>query len=257
MTSRNRVEGEDFASGPPTVRSNVGLLLMGMSAFFVLAVLVGLGTWQIQRLRWKLDLIARVDARVSASPLPPPPPAAWSTFVAEAEEYRHVRLEGRFLPGHDTKVKAVTELGGGSWVIAPFLATDGFIVLVNRGFVGTDVPSSDRKEPPEIRTITGLLRISEPRGAFLRHNDPKEGRWYSRDVAAIASADGIGEVAPYFIDADAALDAGGPVGGLTVVAFSNNHLAYALTWYGLAAMLVFGVVLVVRDERRLRGGAAR
>ena len=119
-------------------------------------------------------------------------------------------------------------------------------------------------EPMGETQVTGLLRISEPRGGFLRSNDPAGGRWYSRDVAAIAAAHGIAAdaVAPYFIDAEAepgiprAL--GGapawPAPGLTVIAFHNSHLVYALTWYGLALMVAAGAVFVWRDERRRRGG---
>src|SRR3546814_6267553 len=89
-------------------------------------------------------------------------------------------------------------------------------------------------------TVTGLRRITEPGGAFLRANDPAANRWYSRDVAAIADARGLGRIAPYFLDADAAANAGGyPVGGLTVVQFRDSHLIYALTWFALAAISFF------------------
>ena len=99
-------------------------------------------------------------------------------------------------------------------------------------------------------TVTGLLRASEPGGGFLRANDPARDRWYSRDVAAIARARGLGEVAPFFIDADATPNPGGyPVGGLTVVAFRNDHLVYALTWFGLAGLSLFGVLLLGRTRR--------
>lgn len=99
-------------------------------------------------------------------------------------------------------------------------------------------------------TVIGLLRISEPNGAFLRANDAAAGRWYSRDVEAIAAACGLAGAAPFFIDADATPNPGGsPVGGLTVVAFSNNHLIYALTWFGLVALSALGAVLVLRSAR--------
>jgi surfeit locus 1 family protein len=101
--------------------------------------------------------------------------------------------------------------------------------------------------------LTGLLRVTEPRGAFLRHNDPAADRWYSRDVAAIAAARGIPKVAPYFIDADRSADpAALPVGGLTIIAFPNNHLLYALTWFGLAAMLAGWSPYVALLEWQLR-----
>jgi surfeit locus 1 family protein len=92
--------------------------------------------------------------------------------------------------------------------------------------------------------------MSEPHGGFLRANDPAAGRWYSRDVSAIARARGLGHIAPFFIDADASPNPGGyPRGGLTVVAFRNDHLVYALTWFALAGLSVIGVVLVLRSER--------
>ena len=99
-------------------------------------------------------------------------------------------------------------------------------------------------------TVTGLLRITEPGGMLLRSNDPAAERWFSRDVEAIAAARGLTDVAPYFIDADAASDGPGwPVGGLTVIKFHNNHLVYALTWYGLALMVAVGTVYVIRQSR--------
>jgi surfeit locus 1 family protein len=100
-------------------------------------------------------------------------------------------------------------------------------------------------------TVTGLLRMTEPKGALLRPNDPANGRWASRDVAAMGAARGLHNVAPYFIDADATpAPADAPRGGLTVIAFPNNHLVYALTWLALAVVLTGATVLVARDEWR-------
>jgi surfeit locus 1 family protein len=129
-------------------------------------------------------------------------------------------------------------------------------VLVNRGFVPADRAESESRaaEAAGGTTLTGLLRVTEPGGAFLRHNDPAANRWYSRDVAAIAAARGIQNVAPYFIDADRSADPTAlPVGGLTIIAFPNNHLLYALTWFGLAAMLAGWSLYVALQEWRLRG----
>ena len=99
--------------------------------------------------------------------------------------------------------------------------------------------------------MTGLLRITEPGGGFLRRNDPAAGRWYSRDVAAIAAARGLADVAPYFVDADASSDVpGGPRGGLTIVSFTNHHLIYALTWFVLAIMAAGAGLFMLLPERR-------
>lgn len=169
--------------------------------------------WQIERRAWKLDLIARVDARIHAPAAPLPERAHWARVNTRDDAYRHVRVTGSFLHDRETLVQAVTARGAGFWVLTPLRTAEG-VVLVNRGFVppeGRDLTSRRAGLGPV--TVTGLLRMSEPGGAFLRSNDPAAGRWYSRDVAAIARARRLGEVAPFFIDADATPNPGGyPVG---------------------------------------------
>ena len=209
------------------------------------AALVALGVWQLQRRVWKLDLIARVSQRLHAAPVPAPGPAAWPRIDAAHDAYRRVWARGVLLNDRETLVQAVTERGGGFWVMTPMRTDTGFTVLVDRGFVDPDHAAlAARREGQaagETR-IDGLLRVSEPHGGFLHRNDPAHGRWYSRDVAAIAAARGLTAVAPYFIDADARANPGGwPVGGLTVIAFPNSHLVYALTWFALAALLAGSV----------------
>jgi surfeit locus 1 family protein len=233
------------------------LKLFAFGAFAIIgtAVLIGLGVWQVERRVWKLDLISRVEQRVHAAPVSAPGPSSWSRINASDDAYRHVRVTGHFLGARETLVQAVTERGGGYWVVAPFRAIEGFTVLVNRGFVPADRAESELRAAvdPGETTLTGLLRVTEPGGAFLRHNDPAADRWYSRDVTAIAAARGIQQVAPYFIDVDRSADpAALPVGGLTVIAFPNNHLLYALTWFGLAAMLTGWSLYVALQEWRLR-----
>jgi surfeit locus 1 family protein len=218
---------------------------------------MGLGAWQVQRLGWKRDLIARVDARVHAPPVAPPGPAGWAGVSAQADEYRRVRVAGVFANDRETLVQAVTEKGPGFWVLTPFKTDAGYEVLVNRGFVPPEF--KDRASRPAglargRTTVTGLLRMTEPHGGFLRANQPAAGRWYSRDVAAIARARGLSQVAPYFIDADATPNAGGwPRGGLTVIRFRNSHLSYALTWFSLAGMVaLWGAWPLYRAARSRR-----
>lgn len=215
-------------------------MVFGLGATVVFVTLVGLGTWQVQRRAWKLDLIARTDARVHAPPVEAPGPASWAA-IGPQDAYRHVRLSGQFLNDRETLVQAVTDDGAGFWVLTPLRRPDGTLVLVNRGFVPGSRKDPATREAGQLSgpvQVTGLLRLTEPGGAFLRANDPAAERWYSRDVAAIAAARGLADVAPYFVDADATPNPGGlPIGGLTVVSFPNNHLVYAITWYGLAAML--------------------
>ena len=213
-----------------------------------LAILfTGLGVWQVQRLFWKLDLIERVDARVHAAPTPLP--ANVGSLRPEDIEYRRVRVSGRLLNDRRTLVDALTELGPGYWVVTP-LRTSAGSVLINRGFVPKEQLGKVTSPTGDV-TITGLLRLSEPGGRFLRANVPAQDRWYSRDVTAIAQKRGLGSTAPVFIDADATPNAGGyPVGGLTVVKFRNAHLVYALTWFGLAALCVVGLVLILKPPQK-------
>lgn len=208
----------------------VALCLVGTLLF------TALGVWQVERRAWKLDLIARVDARVHAPPAP---------LQSIEPEYRHVRVAGTFVHDKETLVEALTELGPGYWVLTPLRTADRTI-LINRGFIPSTRPPHT---PPSGRvTVTGLVRLTEPHGRFLRANKPAENRWYSRDVAAIAATRGIGPVAPFFIDADAGGPGAYPVGGLTVVTFRNAHLVYALTWFGLAGLSLFGLVLLRREK---------
>jgi len=234
------------------------LAVLGTLALLAFMALLALGTWQVERRAWKLDLIARVDARIHAPAAPAPGPADWPALTAAGDEYRHVTATGAFLPGQDTLVQATTALGGGFWVLAPFRTDGGFTVLVNRGFVPGERRDPGSRDPGLAqRRVTGLLRVTEPGGGFLRSNDPAADRWHSRDVAAIAAKRGLGEVAPYFIDAEAVPGAAPlPVGGLTVVSFPNSHLVYALTWYGLALMLAGAICYVMREEWRARRRAA-
>ncbi|WP_326523336.1 SURF1 family protein [Sphingomonas sp.] len=222
------------------------------------AGLVALGVWQVERRAWKHALVAAVDARIHLRPVAARGPAAWSGITADRDAYTRVRLTGSFRHDRETLVQAVTERGGGWWVMTP-LETRGFTVLVNRGFVSPErrmIVSRVAGNPAGETTVTGLLRITEPGGGFLRSNDPAAGRWYSRDVAAIAAARGLDTTAPYFVDADAAPNPGGwPIGGLTVVRFADNHLVYALTWFALATMTLWAALRVLRgrDERERLG----
>ena len=238
----------------PHRRSLAALLVLAACAVLAFGGLVALGTWQLYRLQWKLALIERVNQRVHAAPVPAPGPARWPAISAKSDEYRHVRLSGTFLYQLSTKVQASTELGSGYWLLTPLREVDGNVVLVNRGFIRADAPDRAPEDAPQVSTVTGLLRISEPGGGFLRDNNPAANRWYSRDVRAIAAARGLTRVAPYFVDADASQETGpaAPVGGLTVIAFHNNHLLYALTWYALALMVAGASLLVAREERKRR-----
>ena len=239
MSDTGTVTSEKDGTRGKAARSpSLWLTVLSLAAF---VILIALGIWQIERRAWKLALIDRVEQRVHAPAQPIPTPASWAAVSAASDEYRHVSVSGRFLHDRETLVQAVTEEGPGYWVLTPLQRGDGTTVLVNRGFVPSDRrdPSTRQSGNPDGPVeITGLLRMTEPNGGFLRTNVPQHNRWYSRDVAAIAAARDLHDVAPFFVDADAGSQSGqGPIGGLTVIRFPNNHLIYALTWFALAFML--------------------
>lgn len=218
--------------------------LAGLSLVAMLLVtgFAALGVWQVHRLAWKRDLIARVAQRVHAAPIDAP------RVATQADEYRRVVATGRFLHDKATLVQASTVRGPGYWVMTPMETDRGFILLVNRGFV----PAQDRQyylRPAGVVRVTGLVRLSEPKGGFLRSNDPTAGRWYSRDVAAIAGARRLSPIAGYFVDAEGdPATHSYPVPGLTVLRFPNNHFAYAITWFTLAAMTMCAYIFVMHQE---------
>jgi surfeit locus 1 family protein len=227
------------------------LLWPAIATLVGFAVLVGLGTWQMQRLAWKEGLVAAVAARSHEAPRDVSA-ADLAKLSPEADEYRPVRVRGTFR--HADEIQVYTLLseprgafsGPGYWVLTPLEIAGGGIVIVNRGFV-----PSERKGPatrPEGQvagevTVTGLVRAPDLGNLFTPADDPGGNAWFTRDPQKIAAAKGLANIAPLIVDADATPVPGGlPQGGETKLAFPNRHLEYALTWYGLAATLlaVFG-----------------
>jgi surfeit locus 1 family protein len=223
------------------------LIWPALVALAGIAVLVSLGIWQLHRLAWKEALIARIEMRAKAPPGLLPPDSEWAALKPEDYEYRHVMLRGRF----DRREALVFRGSGpeagegpGYLVLAPLILPDGSAVIVNRGFVPGAARDPTAHTPPQSEvTVTGLMREPEPRNLFTPADQPEKNQWFTRDPGAIAAHFGVSRVAPFSVDADFSGDPKAlPRGGTTVIAFPNNHLAYALTWFGLAAALtgVFG-----------------
>jgi surfeit locus 1 family protein len=227
------------------------------------AVCAALGTWQVQRLHWKHRLIATVTARAEAAPLTAPGRDDPRLGDGEALDYLHVTIAGRFLAGHDAHVQALLgeprgRFGGpGLWILTPLVRDDGAIVWINRGFVPIDRLAEASPAPSGAVRLTGLVRRPEPRGAFTPADDAGKNLWFVRDPARLSAAFGLEAAAtlPYTIDAAASPAAAGlPQAGETRLAFPDNHLGYALTWYGLA--LAAAGVFVVRLRSELRKPAS-
>jgi surfeit locus 1 family protein len=247
------------AASKPGAERRLGLLLPGLLTLVGLAVLISLGNWQLRRLAWKDDLIARATERPRGEVLALPSPSQWPALDIAEAEYRPYRLSGRFL--HEEEAWVFTSLpdpagrygGPGYWIVTPFALDLGGTVLVNRGFAphGRHA-AAERDEPPPADgsvTVTGLLRPSEAPGPFTPENRPAENLFFARDVEAIADAKDLPPpVAPFTIDLVAAETPPGglPQAGETRFRFSNNHLQYAITWYGLAAALVVVFAAVAR-----------
>jgi surfeit locus 1 family protein len=234
------------------------LLLPGILAAIALAILLGLGFWQLERLEWKEALIARVEARTAAPAVPLPPESEWPKINAAEDEYRRVIARGRF--HHDKEAHVYTILsekrdghsGPGYWVMTPLELASGAFVIVNRGFVPLDRKDPATRAAGQVQgavTVTGLLRMPEEGGYFAPANEPVRNAWYRRDPAEIAAARGLTRVAPFTIDADATPNPGGlPQGGETRVRFPNNHLGYAITGVGLALALVAVFAALARQR---------
>lgn len=247
----------DHADAP---RSSRRRFVAAMVATLVaLAILIGLGTWQMQRLAWKEGVIARIDERARAEPSAPLAEEEWSSFDPQAHEYVRVRVEGVF--EHEAEVQiyalAPSRTRGqplqGYAVMTPLRLESGARILVNRGFVPTELrdPEARPAPPPQgVVEIVGLMRAPEEPSLFMPVNIPADERWMIRDLAEIAGARGLERVAPFWVDVE--FDPAAPEwprAGASILDPPNNHLQYALTWYGFALILVVVFILYAREPR--------
>jgi surfeit locus 1 family protein len=245
-------------------RLRAGIAVPALFALAAFAVFVALGTWQMQRLAWKTALIATMEQRISAAPLPLPAQASWPALARSAHEFERVQLNAAFVPGTHARVYGIASAaradppGPGFWIFAPAAVAGGGTVVVNRGFV-PDGRSAPVDQPPAgMIELTGVLRWPEARGFFAPAGDAGRNLFFARDHLAIAAAKGWGEVAPFYVDLEAPVPAGGlPAPAPLRVNLRNDHLQYALTWYGLAAVVLVMFVAWMRARRGSLSSAAR
>jgi surfeit locus 1 family protein len=239
-----------------------GVLEATVFAIAGIAILIGLGLWQLDRKVWKENLIATVSMRTARAPEAMPPRDAWERLVPAGNEYSHVAFSAEFLDGQEayaytagSSLRADVE-GQGFWVFAPARLAGGSVVLINRGFVPTDRkdPATRAQGTPRGSIdIVGYMRWPEARGLFTPADDVKNNVWYVRDPKAMADAHKWAVAAPFYIDQESPVPPGGlPKPGKIEVKMPNNHLQYALTWFGLA--LALGGVYVAWLVSRLRWG---
>jgi len=223
------------------------------------AILIGLGTWQMQRLHWKEGLIAEIQARTQAAAVSLPPKADWPGLDVADWEYRPVTLTGRFRNDEEAYVFTVLSEthgpygGPGYWVLTPFDLHDGGTVIVNRGFVPETRRDPATRKAGQIEgevTIKGLLRAPEPRNMFTPDDEPAKRLFYARDAAPVAAAYSIADAAPFTVDVADSPEGGLPEGGESRISFPNNHFGYAMTWYGLAGGLALVLIGVLSRRRK-------
>lgn len=222
------------------------LVLMAVAALLlaVFACLIALGTWQVQRLHWKENLLSAIAERRTA-----PPVTLRDIEDSQASgadiDYRTVTVSGTFDHSKERHFFATWQGQTGFYVFTPLMQADGRAVFVNRGFVPYERKERATREMGEVSgpvTIHGLARVklSAKPSSLVPDNDEVKNILYWKDLDTMARTVGLapGQVLPFFVDADATPNPGGvPVGGVTQFDFPNSHLQYALTWYGLAATL--------------------
>jgi surfeit locus 1 family protein len=222
------------------------------------AVLIGLGVWQLERREWKLALIDRIDQRAHGEAI----------SLSEAKrlwqesgdvEYDRVLLVGHFL--HDYERHLYSVVGGqpGWRIITPLETRSGDIVLVDRGFVPSELKEPAKRQEGQISgdvELTGLARAPEKQGRFTPDNEPQLNRWFWRDVPGMLAAlpqDLKARAVPFMVEAEAMTVPGGwPRAGVTRLELPNRHLEYAITWFGLAATLIAVFAFYVRSRLQLR-----
>jgi surfeit locus 1 family protein len=224
--------------------------ILTLAAF---VVLIALGTWQIERKAWKEALIANLTARLDAAPISIP-----GRVYQQRDEFRRVTFKATFQKDAEALVYTVGSSlrpdthGPGYWVFAPAQLTNGGIIVVNRGFVpeGRQDPSTRvQGQPSGVVDVIGVMRWPEAPGFFQPADDVAHNIFFGRDQNVMAAAKGWGPVAPFYVEQEAPSAEGGlPQVGRLQASLPNNHLQYALTWYGLAAVLVGVFGFWVRDR---------
>ncbi|MDR3465252.1 MAG: SURF1 family cytochrome oxidase biogenesis protein [Xanthobacteraceae bacterium] len=240
------------------VSSRRGVIGFGIVTLVMLACLVSIGVWQLQRRAQKHVLIAALTERLAAEPVALPPPGEWAALTPERDEFRRVTVRAQpqsqphafvFTSGSPLRPDVS---GLGVWEFAPMRTASGQTVVVNLGFVPDGKVAPDRNDS-EPRALTGYLRFPEQVTAFTPIPDLVRRTWYLRDSAAMAQTLEWGEVAPFYVDLEAPVPSSGlPKPGPLQVRLRDQHLHYAVTWFGLAAVVAAAFGFWVAGQRRAR-----
>ena len=235
-----------------TAAPRKSLLIPAILALAGFVVLLGLGTWQIERKAWKENLIETLASRTKSEPGELPPPAFWPLLGPENAEFKRVRLNVSFPKSTDALVYTSGSAlrddvkGVGYFVFSLAKLANGPSVVVNRGF------TADRNYPQAEgeQEIVGVLRWPESPSLFVPERDSSGTTWFARDHEAMARALGWGDVAEFYIEQEAPVPPGGvPHPSALKVRLRNDHLQYAITWYSLAGVLAVMFAIWARRQR--------
>jgi len=232
------------------MKQTQSIWLAGVFTVLGLVILLWLGFWQVDRLAWKTALLERIDTNLAAQPVLLP-----SGIDILEWEYRKACVAGAFL--HDKEMHLFsTRLTGqpGYHIYTPFEIEGGGVIIINRGWVPDiyKAPSARLEgQVPGIVEVCGILRASRQQGRLVPDNNPDENGWYTANATEMGEAANLANVLPFLLDADNAANPGGyPIGGQTRIDIPNNHLGYAITWFGLAAALAGVFTAFVISQRR-------
>jgi surfeit locus 1 family protein len=240
-----------------------GIAGLGTFTLLILALLTGLGVWQLQRRVEKHALIAQLTERLAAAPETLPSAAQWNALTPAGDEFRRVRFSAVYEQRPDAMVyssgSAIREdiSGPGTWAFMPARLPTGETIVINTGFVQNTMQDRAQQDRAVTRlvtaapvTLTGYIRFPESAGALTPRENIAKRLWFARDHLAIARALGWGEVAPFYIDLETpAPESGVPKPGPLEVHLKDDHLQYAITWFGLAGAVVIAFGIWLRGQR--------
>lgn len=241
-----------------------GIFGLAVIALVMVSVLVSLGVWQLRRKDEKHALIAALTERLAKVPVALPSAAAWPTLSPARDEFSRVKFSATFEARPDAMVyssgSAVRDdvTGPGTWAFMPARLADGRSVVINAGFVQNTMQDRAQQDRAVARLVTGApveltgyLRFPEEPGTFTPKEDSGKRLWFVRNHQSMAQVLGWGEVAPFYVDLESPQPASGtPKPGPLHVQLKDNHLQYAITWFGLALVVAAAFGFWVAGQRR-------
>ena len=248
--------------------SRRGGIGFGVFTLVMVALFVGLGVWQLQRRLEKHALIAALTERLAVAPGSLPSPAQWSSLTPARDEFRRVSFPAVYQYAPDAMVyssgSAVRDdiSGPGTWAFMPARLPTGEIVVINAGFVQNTMQEREQQDRAVTRLITtapvmlsGYIRFPEAAGVLTPPENLAKRLWFTRDHLAMSRALGWGAdgrpVAPFYIDLEQPVPASGiPKPGPLQVHLKDDHMQYAITWFGLAGAVVIAFGIWLLGQRR-------